>query len=477
MDIPSVGANKGTKREEFTSDDLQRMLEQMTGQELPLQTESDVLQRVAKSISCGQAIGYSQFNELLLSVGYDRVCREFFVFICNAPRRGGNQSQLQDISSGLALADGIRCFRKLSLVQFGNTKFGFKTLSRDPKKLTLNAEQVMPRAADMEFRARHEALIPLKSIEKKDAPLLGYISGGRIEEDLKSDPENPKLIERGALKDKARENGTWNHKAYLTYDHIDVYVATSMREEHEFAFVYDFMAKIEANAHIRDLKLRFFDPTKAYCKNRIDKGLAEALMLKRARCTIYLIQESDTFGKDSELASTLAQGKPVIAFVPRMSPRLWEYLINTFKEIYPGDGEAERLLRIIRIYNAESAWTVPEIQKHISDVKALTVEQLASFAKDYVEKHYDKRAGTLKDHHPLGLQSNLESGVANGVLVARTMLDCARMLRGILLNTLEYDIKDEEDGSILLNERISKCTYRVMTSDRLLTNSFWNFYK
>src|SRR5205807_9604853 len=67
---------------------------------------------------------------------------------------------------------------------------------------------------------------------------------------------------------------------------------------------------------IRDLKLRWFDPTQAYCVERIDKGLAEALMLKRAKCTVYLVQETDTLGKDSELASTLAQGKPVIAFVP-----------------------------------------------------------------------------------------------------------------------------------------------------------------
>lgn len=39
-------------------------------------------------------------------------------------------------------------------------------------------------------------------------------------------------------------------------------------------------------------------------------------MLKRARCTIYMAQETDTFGKDSELATTLAQGKPVIVFCP-----------------------------------------------------------------------------------------------------------------------------------------------------------------
>jgi len=41
-------------------------------------------------------------------------------------------------------------------------------------------------------------------------------------------------------------------------------------------------------------------------------------MLKRARCTVYSVQDTDTLGKDSELASTLAQGKPVIAFIPEL---------------------------------------------------------------------------------------------------------------------------------------------------------------
>jgi len=39
-------------------------------------------------------------------------------------------------------------------------------------------------------------------------------------------------------------------------------------------------------------------------------------MLQRATLTIYNAGSQDTMGKDSELAATLAQGKPVIVFVP-----------------------------------------------------------------------------------------------------------------------------------------------------------------
>src|ERR1022692_1131906 len=74
---------------------------------------------------------------------------------------------------------------------------------------------------------------------------------------------------------------------------------------------------------------------------QINKGLVEALMLKRARCTVYMVQESDTMGKDSELASTLAQGKPVIAYVPQITDveararSLYKYPLEFFATRFP----------------------------------------------------------------------------------------------------------------------------------------------
>src|SRR5205823_5679429 len=86
---------------------------------------------------------------------------------------------------------------------------------------------------------------------------------------------------------EVRRRGRENQDAYLTYDHMDVYIATSMRERHEFALVSGFIRELFAHPSVADLKLRWFDPTQAYCRERIDKGLVEALMVKRARCTIY----------------------------------------------------------------------------------------------------------------------------------------------------------------------------------------------
>ncbi len=81
------------------------------------------------------------------------------------------------------------------------------------------------------------------------------------------------------------KHGKSNQLAYLASDHMDVYVATSMRLKHEYYAVNKTISRISNHEHLKDLNLRWFDPTQAYCEDRIDKGLAEGLMLKRAKCT------------------------------------------------------------------------------------------------------------------------------------------------------------------------------------------------
>jgi len=88
---------------------------------------------------------------------------------------------------------------------------------------------------------------------------------------------------------------------------------------------------------------------------------------------------------------------------------------------------------------------------------------------------YDRRAKTLRESHPLAVQVNLGTGVANGVLVVRRVEKCAALLRCVLLNDMEFEL-EMEDAMWYLREKISGCIYRVVTNDRKLNNCFWNFY-
>jgi len=329
----------------------------------------------------------------------------------------------------------------------------------------------------------HNREYAITNIEGREIPIIcstsafrdpsGRVTGGL--EIFKDITENRKLQE------EIVRRGKRNHAAYLTSDHLDVYVATSMRRRHEFLQIHDWTTEIFRQSVLSDLNLRYFDPTQAYCDDRIDKGLAEALMLKRAKCTLYLLQESDTLGKDSELASTLAQGKPVIAFIPEGSAREAERLLKLLKRAYPGRAERDLLLDQLRILDAEAPWDVEqsEIRQWIERPEGVDDKVLWKRFTGKLAARYDKRAETLKNHHPLGIQVDLSTGVANGVLVVRRETDCAKLIAQIATQRLQFDLEPESPdhpGYLLLRERISDSIFRVRTGDEKLSNSFWNFY-
>jgi hypothetical protein len=53
--------------------------------------------------------------------------------------------------------------------------------------------------------------------------------------------------------------GIENHKAYLASDHMDVYVATSMRHKHEYLFISRIAEEIFEDKELKRLKVRYFD--------------------------------------------------------------------------------------------------------------------------------------------------------------------------------------------------------------------------
>ena len=83
----------------------------------------------------------------------------------------------------------------------------------------------------------------------------------------------------------------------------------------------------------------------------------------------------------------------------------------------------------------------------------------------------------LKERHPLGIQVNLHTGVANGVLVARTEAECAELIRRIVTATLEFDVTEEvrhgTTCSIVLRERITG--ERLQGHDRCITSAQTHF--
>jgi hypothetical protein len=469
---------------------LGTLLEKLTGQPVPIQ-HPEAVEQICKALTEGKKIGYSQFNELLLSLGYDRVNNTFFYFLCDHETFIAEldiyeddefeDDNLHEIESEKQLEEGIKQFRILALLLFGNIKFGFKALSNNKEEFLFWVKKKYKEIPDKEYRSRQEQLLLLREIVMDDTYLLGYLSQDDIDKRLE---KNKNDTDAKILKDKSERvigDGRWNQNVFLTSDHLDVYIATSMREQHEFVFVNQFIKRLSESNHISNLKLRIFDPTQAYSSDRVDKGLAEALMLKRAKCTVYLAQETDTFGKDSELASTLAQGKLVIAYVPEFDDELWKEIHVTMEKIYPDNTKEKILLRLLRIFAPDMAWENTVVQQILlGNNEKSSEDELTLLVKQSIKNHYDRRAKTLIKNHPLGLQANLNTGVVNGVLVVRKIENCALLIRKIILNQLRFYIEDKningQDYSFL-HETETNCVFRVMSGDKLLTNCFWNFYE
>jgi len=457
-------------------DSICSILADLTGQDAPFgqQFEAD-----ARKLLSGKGLGYSQLNELLLLLGYDGITRSLFQYIVDGSTEYKSTAALKSIDK---LRDGVDRVRKLAILSYGNVKYGFKYLSNPTTDLAAELAGTPP-VDPKEFKSRHDPLLPPDPIPGGQTYYLGYLIKRELDNRIRQNRHDQAAKQQLQDRERIVEKGRRNHQAYLVSNHIDVYVATSMRERYEYQIVSRVVQEVFHNSALLHLKLRWFDPTQAYCDDRIDKGLAEGLMLKRAACTLYLAQESDTFGKDSELASTLAQGKPVIAYTPRVSKKRQqayvEELLKMVAKGVPEPDERKLVLGQLRVFAPERAWTDTEVKQWVAKPQAMDLGAAKRKLGEAIRAHYDERADTLKESHPLGIQVNLETGVANGVLVARTTAECAKLIYGILTRTLEFRICEKMiDGNryLLLKEKSTDSVFRVVTGDRFLTNAFWNFY-
>ncbi len=458
------------------TDTLLAILADLTGQDAPFGRDFDAR---AEQVLQGSGLGYSQFNELLLFLGYDRVSHSFFQFLVDGTADYRPGSALKSLAE---MRKAVDQFRILAILRYGNVKYAFKYLSAP--SADLGAELAFNAPEDpAEFSQRHDPLVPIAPIPGEQTYLLGYLIKKQLDDRLARNPDDETAKKQLADRKVIVEKGQRNHRAYLASDHMDVYVATSMREPHEYQMVSRVIQGVFSSPNLKDLKLRWFDPTQAYCEDRIDKGLAEGLMLKRAMCTLYLAQETDTLGKDSELASTLAQGKPVIAYIPSVTEADSLGYVDHFLEMVargsPGTHERELVLQQLRVFYPDAAWLDHEVMGWVANRAQVDTTAAKRKLSECIREHYEKRANTLKQVHPLGIQVHLETGVANGVLVARSTDQCADLIRRILTRTLEFRICEKTiNGNryLLLKEKTTDSVFRVVTGDRFLTNAFWNFY-
>jgi hypothetical protein len=461
--------------------DLKRSLELLVGSACTV-PDDRYFEQVAHEINSLDNATFGQVTRALIAAGEDRICEDFYTFF-------------SDLDTSFEAR--VSAWRRLSMQFFGNFRFAFKRLRR-ATTLALNESLGFE---PIQLEGRPVFGEGLRQVSLQDTPLLGYIAGApaRALYTKREASENLSEAESSFLArfEEARLYGLHNTYEYVCSPWMDVYVATSMRTNEDFYSVSRFLTGVFSIADLSQVS--YFDPTQSYHDDRIVKGIVEGLMLKRASCTIYLVQESDTLGKDSELATTLAQGKPVVAYVPGEEDLTTELTVEDLKRAASASGaevanehpEYARLVDRFGLlqthHNFRSAWEELGLQEGIESEDRFSTA-VTRFATELIAL-YDRRAATLLEDHPLGLQINLETGVANGILVTRSIDQCRELIKAILLEGLEFDVQARTPAGELvadlaapidwdryLIETTTRSVHRVVVGDSLISNAFWNWY-
>ena len=134
------------------------------------------------------------------------------------------------------------------------------------------------------------------------------------------------------------------------------------------------------------------------------------------------------------------------------------------------------MIDFLEIFYPAGPWKEARVRRWLNKPAAANIEDVLRMIYKQATSLYDRRAAALQKDHPLALQVNLATGVANGVLVVRSAAGCAKVLRMVLTRSLDFDI-EETPSAYLLRERTTHSVYRTVTKDRHLTNAFWNFYR
>ena len=81
-----------------------------------------------------------------------------------------------------------------------------------------------------------------------------------------------------------------------------------------------------------------------------------------------------------------------------------------------------------------------------------------------------------RDAHPLMRLVHLETGIVNGAMITQQVSVAIQLLARFLSANMEYDLdrKPGTESYYLLKERLTGSTVRIITDDRLLSETFWN---
>ncbi len=88
----------------------------------------------------------------------------------------------------------------------------------------------------------------------------------------------------------------------------------------------------------------------------------------------------------------------------------------------------------------------------------------------------ERRHRFYRDVHPLSRLIEFDTGVAVGAMVTDDLDEVSELLYRIFENKMEYELEQPKPDYLRLKERRTGSVVRLQTNDRMLSETFWNYY-
>ncbi len=88
----------------------------------------------------------------------------------------------------------------------------------------------------------------------------------------------------------------------------------------------------------------------------------------------------------------------------------------------------------------------------------------------------EQRSRFYRDVHPLSRLIEFETGVAVGAMVTDSLEEVSELLYRIFENRMEYELEQPKPNYLRIKEKLTRSVVRIQTSDRMLSETFWNYY-
>ncbi len=88
----------------------------------------------------------------------------------------------------------------------------------------------------------------------------------------------------------------------------------------------------------------------------------------------------------------------------------------------------------------------------------------------------DLRTSFYRDVHPLSRLIDFRTGVAVGAIVTDKLEEVVSLIDRTFANTMHYRLEQKRENYFVLKEQLTNSVVRIQTDDRLLTETFWNYY-